>query len=185
MKKAYIALADGFEEVEFTLPHDILLRAGVEVRTLAVGDGLYVRSTHALAVTADARLATADLSDGDLLYLPGGMPGSENLAADTTLAGWIRRYADEGRLLAAICAAPLVLGRMGLLEGRRATCYPGFERELRGAQTLRQTVVCDGPFITGCGPGAGFAMGHALAAALVGSEKADAVLRQMMYHVYD
>ncbi|MCH5182367.1 MAG: DJ-1/PfpI family protein [Prevotellaceae bacterium] len=185
MKKAYIALADGFEEAEFTLPYDILLRAGVAVHTVSTGNSREVRSAHGLCLVADTLLADTDLADGQLLFLPGGMPGSENLSKSEALATWIRHYADCGKWLAAICAAPLVYGRMGLLEGRSATCYPGFENELTGARPLPQTVVRDGQFITGCGPGAGFAMGHALAEVLTDKATADAVLRQMMFGVYE
>lgn len=184
MQKAYIALAEGFEEAEFTLPYDILLRAGVAVHTVAVGDSREVRSAHGLCVTADTLLADTDLADGQLLFLPGGMPGSENLSRSEALASWIQRYADGGKWLAAICAAPLVYGRMGLLKGHSATCYPGFESELSGARPLPETIVRDGQFITGCGPGAGFAMGHALAEALTDTQTADGVLRQMMFGVY-
>lgn len=185
MKKTYIALADGFEEAEFTLPYDILLRAGTAVHTVAVGESREVRSAHGLCLMADTLLADTDLSDGRLLFLPGGMPGSENLSKCEALATWIRTYANSGKWLAAICAAPIVFGRMGLLEGRNVTCYPGFEDELAGARPLPQTVVRDGQFITACGPGAGFAMGHALAEALTDKETADAVLRQMMFGVYE
>ena len=182
--KVYVALAEGFEIAEATLPIDILKRARVEVQTVSISGNAVVAASNGVKVVADLLLAEADLSDGDMLFLPGGMPGSLNLAASEPLAEVIRQYASEGRWLAAVCAAPMVYGRMGLLEGHKATCYPGFEKDLLGATPLKQTCVRDGQFITGCGAGAGFSLGREMAAVLVGEETADAVLRQMMFQVY-
>ena len=183
--KVYVALAPGFEIAEATLPIDILKRARVEVVTVSISDELVVPASNGVKVVADQALSSANLSDGDMLFLPGGMPGSLNLAASEPLAEVIRAYAQGGKWLAAVCAAPMVYGRMGLLDGLKATCYPGFEKDLLGATPLHQTCVRDGQFITGCGAGAGFALGREMAAVLVGEETADAVLRQMMFQVYD
>lgn len=186
--KVYIALADGFEIAEATLPLDILKRARVEVVTVAIGDSCNVTSSNGVTVMADGILPAADpsaLADGDMLFLPGGMPGALNLAACEPLAAVIRRYHAEGKWLAAVCAAPMVFGQMGLLAGHEATCYPGFEEKLTGATFVRKTAVRSGQFLTGCGAGAGFALGHLMAAALVGEDTADAVLRQMMFNVYE
>lgn len=180
----YVFLANGFEIAEATLPIDILKRARVEVCTVSISDNAVVTASNGVKVVADQLLADSDFTDGDMLFLPGGMPGSLNLAASEPLAAVIRQYAAEGRWLAAVCAAPLVYGRMGLLDGHKATCYPGFESELLGATPLEQTCVRDGQFITGCGAGAGFKLGREMAAVLVGEETADAVLRQMMFEVY-
>jgi 4-methyl-5(b-hydroxyethyl)-thiazole monophosphate biosynthesis len=112
------------------------------------------------------------------------MPGALNLAASEALAAVINAYQQADKYLAAVCAAPMVYGQMGLLEGREAICYPGFEDKLTGAQIVKKSVVQDGHFITGCGAGAGFALGAKMVEALVGRSTADAVLRQMMFGVY-
>lgn len=182
--KVYVALANGFEIAEATLPIDILKRARVEVETVSIDDQDIVAASNGVKVVADRKLSETDFTDGDMLFLPGGMPGSLNLAACQPLAEVIRQYVAAGKWLAAVCAAPMVYGRMGLLEGLRATCYPGFEKDLLGATPVKETCVCDGQFITGCGAGAGFALGREMAAVLVGDDTADAVLRQMMFEVY-
>lgn len=182
--KVYVALAPGFEIAEATLPIDILKRARVEVVTVSITDEAIVPASNGVRVIADQLLSASDLSDGDLLFLPGGMPGSLNLEKCEPLAVVIRQYVESGKYLAAICAAPMVYGKMGLLAGHRATCYPGFEKDLLGATLVKETCVLDGQFITGCGAGAAFALGRQCAAVLVGDDTADAVLRQMMFQVY-
>lgn len=185
MSKVYIALADGFEEAEAILPYDILRRARIEVTLVSITGNFAVSSSHGVTVTADTLLADADMTDGDLLFLPGGMPGAIHLSECEPLARVIGEYAAAGKYLAAVCAAPMVYGQMGLLQGREATCYPGFEDKLVGARIAKRTVVQDGNFITGCGAGAGFALGAKMAEVLVGADTAAAVLRQMMFEVYD
>lgn len=184
MKKVYVMLAQGFEIAEATLPIDILKRARVEVVTVSISDEQVVAASNGVKVVADQLLSQSDLSDGDMLFLPGGMPGSRNLAASQAVANVIMQYNEAGKWLAAVCAAPMVYGKMGLLSGLKATCYPGFEQDLLGATPVKQTCVRDGQFITGCGAGAGFALGREMAAVLVGEDTADAVLRQMMFEVY-
>lgn len=183
--KCYIMLAEGFEEAEAMIPYDILFRARIEPVLVSISDSLLVKSSHGVAISAHALLKDTDFSDGDMLFLPGGMPGSLNLAECQPLADVIRSYADGGKWLAAVCAAPMVYGRMGLLSGHKATCYPKFEDDLLGAEPQKKTCVRDGKFITGCGAGAGFALGREMAAVLVGEETADAVIRQMMFQVYE
>lgn len=185
LMKTYVALAPGFEIAEATLPIDILKRAGVEVITVSITGEQIVPASNGVRVVADTLLNDADLSDGDMLFLPGGMPGSSNLAACQPLAEIIREYNNADKYLAAVCAAPMVYGLMGLLDGKKATCYPGFEDKLLGANFQKKTSVCDGNMITGCGAGAGFALGRDMAAALVGEEAADAVLAKMMFQVYE
>ena len=182
--KVYVMLAPGFEIAEATLPIDIMRRAKLDVVTVSITEDDIVMASNGVGVVADRLLADTDLTDGDLLYLPGGMPGATNLSDCLPLREAILDYNRKCKWLAAICAAPLVYGRLGLLDGKCATCYPGFEGELKGALTLHQTVVCDKNFITGCGPGAGFAMGHRLVSVLIDKDTADTVLEQMMYQVY-
>lgn len=183
--KVYVALAEGFEIAEATLPIDILKRARIEVQTVSISENSVVKASNGIQVVADSLLSKTDLSDGDMLFLPGGMPGSLNLATSESLAVVIRQFVADGKWLAAVCAAPMVYGKMGLLEGLHATCYPGFEKDLLGAIPEKKTCVQDGQFITGCGAGAGFALGRQMAAVLVGDDTADAVLRQMMFQVYE
>lgn len=183
--KTYVALAPGFEIVEATLPIDILRRAGVETITVSITDNKVVTASNGVTVIADALLSESDLSDGDMLFLPGGMPGSANLAQCQPLAEIINQYNNAGKFLAAVCAAPMVYGLMGILKGKNATCYPGFEDKLLGANFQKKSCVRDGNIITGCGAGACFALGHVMTGALLGEEKADAVLDKMMFQVYE
>lgn len=182
--KTYVLLAPGFEIAEATLPIDILKRARVEVVTVSINNESIVPASNGVKMVADQLISSTDFADGDMLFLPGGMPGSNNLRDSESVATVIRQYVADGKWLAAVCAAPMVYGLMGLLEGRRATCYPGFEKDLLGATPVKETCVRDGQFITGCGAGAGFALGREMAAVLVGDDTADAVLRQMMFEVY-
>lgn len=182
--KVYIALADGFEIAEAMLPLDILKRARIEVSTVSISENFIVVSSNGVQVQADCLLSKGDFSDADMLFLPGGMPGALNLAACEPLAALIREYHAQGKWLAAICAAPMVFGQMGLLDGEEATCYPGFEDKLLGAKLVKRTAVQSGKMLTGCGAGAAFALGHLMASVLVSKDTADAVLRQMMFRVY-
>lgn len=184
MSKVYIALAEGFEESEALLPLDILHRAKIEVETVSITDSLEVTSAHAVTIKADRLLKDSNLLDADMLFLPGGMPGSLNLAASVALAEVIKSFANADKYLVAVCAAPLVLGQLGLLQGRKATCYPGFEDKLIGAETVKETVVKDGKIITGCGAGAGFALGAKMVEVLESKELGETILKQMMFQVY-
>jgi len=182
--KVYVMLAPGFEVVEATLPIDIMRRAKIDVQTVSITPFNEVLSANGVPIVADSLLEDTDLSDGDLIYLPGGMPGATNLSDCEPLHDIILDYNAKGKWLAAICAAPLVYGRMGLLKGKNATCYPGFDPEVKGAIMLKETVVQVKNFITGCGPGAGFAMGHKLVSVLINKATADTILKQMMFQVY-
>ncbi|MBQ7363431.1 MAG: DJ-1/PfpI family protein [Clostridia bacterium] len=158
----FILLADGFEELEALSPLDILMRAGHEVKTVGI-TGRQVRGTHGVTVTADLLPSEADLSQVKLVIFPGGMPGAENLDAAEFTDRAIEAVRKNGGRLAAICAAPLVLGRRGLLSGKRATCFPGFEGELSGAICTGEDVVTDGDVTTAKNFGAAFAFGLELA----------------------
>lgn len=157
-------LADGFEEIEALTPLDLLRRAGVEVVTVGVG-GREITGTHGITVKAD----TDTLPDGDLdmVILPGGMPGAANLDASPMVAEALARVHATGGYLAAICAAPMVLGHKGYLVGKRAVCFPGFEDELTGAEIAEGLfVVRDGSIVTAKGMGAALDFGLALVTAL-------------------
>ena len=153
----YVFLANGFEEMEAMAPIDCLRRAGKQVVTVAVG-GAAIRSSHGMHVIPDLTEQEITLDDSlEMIVLPGGMPGTLNLGADETVVKTIKRFAAEGKLVAAICAAPSVLGENHILEGKKATCHPGFEEKLLGAQWLEQPVVVDGNVITSRGMGTAIA----------------------------
>ena len=145
-----VLLADGFEEIEALTPVDMMRRAGLDVKTVGIG-GKTVVGSHSIAVVADAVPDEIDLSKVDFAVFPGGMPGSLNLDASPYTDEVISAVMKSGGRLAAICAAPLVLGRRGLLNGKKATCFPGFEGELQGATIIDADFVTDGNITTGRG----------------------------------
>jgi len=156
----YVFLADGFEEVEAIAPVDILRRSGAEVKTVGVS-GKQVKGAHGIIVTADIELS--EISDNaEMIVLPGG-PGTSNLEKSEGVQKAIDRAVKSGATIGAICAAPSILGHKGLLKGKKAVCYPGFEAELYGAEVMDTQVCEDGQFITANGPGAAFAFGLKLA----------------------
>ena len=145
-----VLLADGFEEIEALTPVDMLRRAGVQVKTVGV-TGMTPVGAHGISVFSDALPDDIDLNEVTMAIFPGGMPGAINLDESPYTDRVISAVQKNGGHLAAICAAPLVLGRRGLLEGRRATCFPGFEEELRGAKISDADFVTDGNITTGRG----------------------------------
>ena len=153
MTKVFIFLATGFEETEVVVPVDILRRAGLEVEIISVTSEREVTGSHGITVVADSLLEDTDVSTGEMLILPGGMPGAKNLNDHAGLKKLIMNYNDKGKYISAICAAPMILGEMGLLEGKKAISYPGYEKHLRGAQVMQERVVVSGKFITAKGPG--------------------------------
>ena len=161
MKKAIVFLANGFEEMEATGTVDILRRGGIDTKTVSITDDRKVIGAHNMEYTADATFTEIDLSDADALILPGGMPGASNLNNSEPVKEVLLQQYREGRIVAAICAAPMVLGGLGLLKGRKATCYPGFEPKLIGATVTGEAVEVDGNVVTGRGPGLVFNFGLA------------------------
>ena len=154
MSNIYEFLANGFEEIEALAPVDILRRGNQEVITVSVTGSPWVESSHGITVKADQLFEDTDFSDADMLLLPGGMPGSTNLNAHDGVKRVLLAHYDDGRRIGAICAAPMVLGGLGLLQGRRATCSPGFETYLTGAEYTHELFTIDGNIITGEGPAA-------------------------------
>jgi 4-methyl-5(b-hydroxyethyl)-thiazole monophosphate biosynthesis len=171
MSRVLIPLAPGFEEIEAITVIDLLRRAGIEVRTAALGD-LRVTGSHDITVEADIRLDDARVGDYDMIVLPGGMPGAEHLKQDARLSELLRQFAAEGRYTAAICAAPGVLAHAGLLAGRAATSYPGFldDDSAPGIRLKTDPVVTDGKVVTSRGPGTAMDFGLALIELLEGPE---------------
>jgi 4-methyl-5(b-hydroxyethyl)-thiazole monophosphate biosynthesis len=163
----YMFLADGFEEVEALCPLDILRRAGLEVTTVGIGGKDVIRGAHGIIVHADIPDVMYRDSNPDMLILPGGMPGSKNLDESRIVESALRAASRKGAILAAICAAPMVLGKRGYLEGKRAVCFPGFEEFLTGATVDETaTVVRDGNIVTAKGMGAAFDFGLELVRSL-------------------
>lgn len=181
MKTVLLFLATGFQETEALAQVTICKRTAIDIKTVSVTGEQTVESSNGVVVKADLVMGRDTLPDADMLVLPGGMPGSENLYNCTPLRNLITSHVKAGRPVAAICAAPLVLGRMCLLEGRRATCYPGFEPELTGATPTGATVEVDGQFITGHGPGAAIDFGLAIVAYLMGEAEAKKVAASMVW----
>ena len=134
-------------------------RAGIEIEMILITDDLKVSSSHSVTFLADTTKEKADYDSYDGIVLPGGIPGATNLGADETVDRVIREFAEQGKMVAAICAAPSVLGLAGLLEGKKATCHPGFEEKLLGAEWAEQPVVVDGNVITSRGMGTAIEFG--------------------------
>lgn len=154
----YMFIAEGFEEIEALCPLDLMRRAGLEVKTVGIG-GTSVTGAHGITVKTD--IADTDFSYGapQMIFLPDGMPGTLNLAASSVVTDAIASANKDGIYIAAICAAPSILGDMGLLQGKSAVCYPGFEDRLTGATIPSQKVVLDGTVLTAKGMGAALEMG--------------------------
>lgn len=172
----YLFLANGFEEIEALCPLDLLRRAGLSVTTVGVG-GETVVGAHGIAVQADIPEALYRDAKPEMLILPGGMPGAKHLDESATVERALHAGARNGAYLAAICAAPMILGKRGYLEGKHAVCFPGFEEHLHGAILPEDgaRVVRDGRVITAAGMGVALEFGLALVATLLGEEKAEAL----------
>ncbi len=172
MKKVIVFLADGTEEIEALAPVDMLRRAGAEV-TLAGVPERECTCSHGVKITADCAARDCVGGEYDMVVLPGGMPGTLNLGADESVKKIAEKAYAGGKFVAAICAAPSVLGTWGMLAGKKATCYPGFEEKLTGACVAAEKAVRDGNIITACGAGAAMEFALMLVAALYGEEKSE------------
>ena len=168
MKKVALFLANGFEEIEALGTADILRRAQIDVVTVSITNDKTVRGAHNIKVEADNTFSNIDFTDFDMLILPGGMPGAKNLNEHIELKNLLTEFNSKQKFIAAICAAPMVLGGLGLLKNKRATCYPGFEPELIGATITGENVVVDENIITGKGPGLVFDFGLRIVEQLLG-----------------
>jgi len=164
-------LADGFEEVEALAPLDLLRRAGADVKTVGIGKKI-VCGAHNISVYADLEDSELTSLDAEMVILPGGMPGTLNLAASSVVADALKTALRNDSYIAAICAAPSILGEAGILNGKRAVCFPGFEDSLKGATVTSDGVVRDGKVITGAGMGVALEFGLELVSCLYGEEKA-------------
>ncbi len=174
----YLFLADGFEIVEAMAPLDILRRGGVEVQTVGLF-GKTVTCSKGVELKADITIDEIDMTKCEMIILPGGLPGAEHLKNSKKIGEIISYAMDNGLYMAAICAAPMVLGLNGALRGKKATCFPGYENDLLGAEYTGEGVTADGLVITGRGAGQSVKFGLALLAALKGEAAADTVAAKM------
>jgi 4-methyl-5(b-hydroxyethyl)-thiazole monophosphate biosynthesis len=180
MKKIAVHLANGFEEIEAISIIDVLRRADVPVWVVSVTGSLEVTGAHQLKVIADILFDQVNYDEVSVIVLPGGMPGASNLDAHPGLKAQISKFNAENKPLAAICAAPLVYGNLGILAGKQAVCYPGFEKYLKGAEILDRPVAESGNVITGRGPGAAMDFALKLVEKHVSAEKARTIATQML-----
>lgn len=167
----YVFLANGFEEVEALTPVDFLRRCELDVRTVGVS-GPVAMGSHKIPVACDMTVDEMDLEQADAVILPGGMPGTLNLEACQAVKDAVLWCQGHGKWIGAICAAPSVLGHLGVLQGKKATCFPGFEQELTGAELVPEPVVRDGKIITSRGAGTASQFAFALIEALCSAEEA-------------
>ena len=184
MKESFVFLAEGFEEIEALTAIDVMRRAGMPVKTVSITSALQVCGAHGVTVNADVIFDNTLFKDPAWLVLPGGMPGATNLYNFAPLQGLLRRQASsaDGRI-AAICASPaVVLGRLGLLKGRKATCYPGFEEMLEGADPDTAPVVTDDKFVLGNGPANSLLWALSIVNEEVGAHKANEVANGMLLY---
>lgn len=177
----YLFLADGFEEIEALCVLDILRRAGVDTLTVGV-TGKIANGSHKIPVTCDITENELDTgADFDMIILPGGLPGAHNLNVSGVVDTMINRAVQEDKYICAICAAPYILGIRGVLKGKRATCYPGFEDKLEGATIVDSGVVTDGKIITGRAMGSATDFALEIAQALLGSEAREKLRASIIY----
>ena len=180
MKKVFIFLADGFEEIEAIAPIDILRRAELDVVTVSISDSKTVTGAHGIKVEADQLFTETTFGENDYYVLPGGYDGMLNLSAHQGVNELLTKQHNAGKKLAAICASPSVLGKLGILEGKEAICYPGFEGKLTGATISKKSVVEDGNVITGKGPGVAVQFALKIVESLKGKETASQVSDSLM-----
>ena len=179
MKKAYVFLADGFEKIEGLTVVDVLRRAGAEVEMVSVMDRKEITGAHGIKVEADRMIEEA--GEADLYVLPGGMPGTLHLKEHAGLCRLLNQAEKKEKHIAAICAAPSVLGELGMLKGKRACCYPSFEEKLNCLEVSYEPVVTDGRITTSRGMGTAVRFSLELVSVLYGKEKADEIAESIVY----
>ena len=183
MSRLGIFMADGCEEIEGLTVVDLVRRAGIEIVMISVNGKKSVTGSHKITFQTDIDKADADYTSYDGIVLPGGMPGTTHLMEDETVNRVIREFASEGKLVAAICAAPSVLGNAGLLAGKTATCYPGVEGKLTGADFVTDPVAKDGNIITSRGLGTAIDFAAEIVAYLKDQEAAKSLKESIVYRV--
>ncbi len=179
-KKAIILFAPGFEEVEALTPADVLRRAGMEVQLISITRQKSVTGAHDITITCDGLFEDRPWDDRDIVILPGGMPGAKHLMEHQGVAKLLNKFEENKKWMAAICAAPMILGEMGFLKGRKATCFPGFEHHLIGAHHYPVPAITDGHIITGRGIGAAMEFSLEIVTQLFSSDKATEMREKMV-----
>jgi len=180
-KMVYLFLADGFEELEALTQVDLLRRAGIGIKTVSVTSSKTVTGAHKIATNADILFSESDYSDAELLFLPGGMPGTTNLSNHEGLCNLLLKKYESNVRIAAICAAPSILGKLGILDNKTATCYPGFEGKLGSANYVNKKVVTDGIVTTSCGVGGAIECALELIRLLKDGQTAKNILEGILY----
>ncbi len=181
MSRVCVFLAEGFEEIEGLTVVDLLRRAQIEVTTASVTGDLMVAGAHNICVKADTLAEDVDYESMDMVVLPGGMPGTKYLGEHPVVCEQVKAFAKADKWIGAICAAPSVLGGLGLLQGKEAVCYPGFEDKLEGAKVSCVPVKTDGKIITSRGLGTAIVFAGEIIANLKGQELADSILESVIY----
>lgn len=181
MSKVCVFLADGFEEIEGLTVVDILRRAGVTVTTASIMGRDWIDGAHGIRVLADTVIEEVDLDSQDMLVLPGGMPGTIHLGEHRGVCDSVRKFAKEDKWVCAICAAPTVLGKLGLLDNREATCYPSMQEELICGQYSTKSVAIDGKIITSRGMGTAIDFSLKMVEVLTDSKKAEELAKGIVY----
>lgn len=176
----YFFLADGFEEIEALCPLDLCRRAGIEAKTVSITDKNTVTGSHGITVVSDLT-AKDELSDFDMIVLPGGMPGTTNLGESPVVEKALLTALGKNTYIAAICAAPMILGKRGLLRDKEAICFPGFEKHLDGAEISNKKVVLDGKVLTGAGMGVSHDFGLKIVEIFKGKDTADSLCSSVLY----
>lgn len=182
MSKAAIFLATGFEEIEAISIIDILRRGGMELDIVSVSGMEDVEGAHGVVVRSDLLFFSIDFSEYDLFILPGGMPGTTNLTKHEGLCSLLKDVNEQGKKIGAICAAPIVLAQEGILDGKMATCYPGFEKELKKARIMNEDVVVDGNILTGKGAGVAMKFAYALLKEFGNHDDVDKLEKAMIHN---
>lgn len=170
MNQVTVHLAEGFEEIEAVTIIDVLRRAGIDVIIVSITGKHLVKGSHNIELKADLLFEEVDYTKGEMIILPGGMPGSKNLNEHEGLKSQIIEYKNNGKYLAAICAAPIVFGHLGVLKGKRAVCYPGYEAHLIGAKIQTVSYITDNKIITGRGVGTALKFSLEVVRILLGEE---------------
>ena len=181
MAKTAIFLADGYEEIEALAVVDIFRRAGIEMDMVSISDELLTNGSHKIQVMADKLLKDINFDEYEMLVLPGGLKGMQNLEACDVLMEQVDAFYENNKFVAAICASPSILGRRGILVGKQATAYPGFEEELKGATVVDAGAVRNANVITGLSMGSAVEFALLLVETLLGKEKAELIAEQIVY----
>ena len=182
MAKVYEFLANGTEEVEALITVDILRRGGVDIKMVSTTSSEYIESSHGIVIKCDQIIEDSDFSDADMLLLPGGQPGTTNLLNHEGVRKAISAHYAAGKKIGAICAAPMILGDLGILKGKKATCFPGCENGMIGAEYTRELYTIDGNIITGEGPAATFPYAYAILEMFVDKQVVENIKEGMRFN---